>query len=130
MGIFSYAAIGITGAILAVTIKKTNPELAAAVSLATGLILMLGLCTSLFDIFKSLESISESNGISGEYLSIAAKACIVAYVTQFSAELCRDAGEGAVAVKIEMAGKITIVVMALPVVSSFINSISGLLGNI
>lgn len=130
MSIFSYAAIGITGAILAVTVKKTHPELAAAVSLATGLILMLGLCTSLADIFTTLKAVSESNGISGEYLSMAVKACIVAYVTQFSAELCKDAGESAVAVKIEMAGKITIVVMALPVVSAFINSISELLSNI
>lgn len=130
MSIFSYAAIGITGAILAVTVKKTHPELAAAVSLATGLILMLGLCTSLADIFTTLKAVSESNGISGEYLSTAVKACIVAYVSQFSAELCKDAGESAVAVKIEMAGKITIVVMALPVVSAFINSISELLSNI
>lgn len=130
MTIFSYAAIGITGAVLAVTIKKTHPEIATAVSLATGLILMLGLCTSLADIFKNLKSIADSNGISGEYLSAAVKACIVAYVTQFSAELCKDAGESAVAVKIEMAGKITIVLMALPVVSSFIGSISDLLNNI
>ena len=130
MNIFSYAAIGITGAILSVTIKKTHPEIAAVVSLAAGLALTLGLCTSLADIFNGLKSIADNSGINGEYLSVAVKVCTVAYVTQFTSELCRDAGESAIAVKIEMAGKITIVLMALPVVSAFIGSISELLNNI
>lgn len=130
MNIFSAAALGIVGVLLALTIKKIRPELALMISLATGLIIMIDVFKDLFTVFEQLKSIAEVNGIDGSYFAIAIKACVIAYVTQFSAELCKDAGEGAVGVKIEFAGKLAIVTMSLPVISGFLNSVSDLLGKI
>lgn len=130
MNIFTAAALGITGVLLAITLKSIRPELALAVSLATGLIIMLDLCTGIADIFSRLKDIALKNGINGAYLTIAVKACIIAYITQFSAELCKDAGENAVGVKIEFAGKLAIAAMSLPVISGFLEAVSELLGKI
>ena len=130
MNIFTAAALGITGVLLAITLKSIRPELALAVSLATGLIIMLDLCTGIADIFSRLKGIALKNGINGAYLTIAVKACIIAYITQFSAELCKDAGENAVGVKIEFAGKLAIAAMSMPVISGFLEAVSELLGRI
>ena len=130
MNIFATAALGITGVLLALTLKSIRPEIAIIISLATGLIIMLDLCSGIADIFSQLQAIAVNNGINGTYLTIAVKACVIAYVTQFCAELCKDAGENAVGVKIEFAGKLAIVAMSLPVISGFLDAVSVLLGKI
>ena len=55
------------------------------------------------------------------YFTAVLKITGIAYITEFGAEICRDAGEGAIAAKIEMAGKVIIVVLAIPVISSLID---------
>lgn len=130
MDIFATAALGLTGTLLAVTLKKIRPEIAMLISLATGIVIIIDLCTGIADIFLNLKKIASSNGIDGAYLSIALKACITAYITQFCAQLCADAGEGAVGVKVELAGKIAIVAMSMPIISGFLDAISKLLEGI
>lgn len=130
MDIFKIAVIGIVGALLALSLKSIRPEIAILISLATGIVILVDISTSLATVFKALGSIAEANGINAQYFKIAIKACIIAYITQFSSQLCKDAGESAIGVKIEFAGKISIVVMALPVVSGFLEAISDLLNRI
>jgi stage III sporulation protein AD len=130
MDITRLAVVGIIGALLALSLKSVRPEIAILISLATGIVILADISTSLVMIFKTLGNVAEANGINGQYFKIATKACIIAYITQFSSQLCKDAGEGAIGVKIEFAGKISIVVMALPVVSGFLEAISDLLGRI
>jgi stage III sporulation protein AD len=58
------------------------------------------------------------------YLNTILKIIGIAYVTEFGAQVCRDAGEGAVAGKIEFAGKIMIMVMAVPIIALVLQTIS------
>ena len=130
MSIFSVAALGIIGVLLALSLKSIRPEIALLISLTTGLVILLDVIKELSEIFESLKRIAENCGINGAYFKIAIKACIIAYITQFSSELCKDAGERAVGVKIEFAGKLAIVAMSMPVISGFLEAISNLLGRI
>ncbi len=130
MNIFALAALGIIGALLAIMLKNTRPELALLVSLATCILILLYAIKGLGNVFDQLTYIIEKSGINEKYFEIAVKACIIAYITQFASELCKDAGEGAIAVKLEMAGKISIVILAMPVISGFINIISELLDKV
>ncbi len=130
MDIFSVAAIGIIGAILSVTIKQTRPELSIMTSLATGVLLLLYTSNSLGNIINQFGEIVSKSGINEEYFKIAIKSCAIAYVTEFASALCKDAGENAIAVKTEFAGKITILILSLPIILSFLSSISALLDKI
>ncbi len=127
MDIFAVAALGITGMLMSITIKNTRPEISAAVSLATGIAILFYILDSLSGIFSEFSKLIESTGLDSKYFAVALKACVIAYITQFAAELCRDAGEGAVAVKVELAGKISIVVLSMPVISGFLKAMSSLL---
>ncbi len=130
MDIFSIAAIGIIGAILCVIIKETRPELAIMVSLATGIILFTYTSSALGDVLNQFGEIVSKSGVDNNYFKLAIKACAIAYITEFASALCKDAGENAIAVKTEFAGKITIVFLSLPVILSFLSSISDLLDKI
>ena len=112
MDIFSIAAIGIIGAVLAVTIKQTRPELSVMVSLVTCIVLLLYTSTSLGDILNQFNQIVSRSGIDANYFKIALKACAIAYITEFASALCKDAGENAIAIKTEFAGKISILLLS------------------
>ena len=47
----------------------------------------------------------------------------VAYLAEFGAQVCRDAGENSIAAKIEFAGKIIILIMAVPILMAVLESI-------
>ena len=130
MDIFSIAALGIIGAVLAVTVKQTRPELSVMVSLATCIALLLYTSSSLNEIINQINQIVSKSGIDANYFKIALKACAIAYVTEFASALCKDAGENAIAVKTEFAGKISILLLSVPIIFSFISSISDLLDKI
>lgn len=130
MDIFSIAALGIIGAILAVTVKQTRPELSVMVSLATCLVLLISTSTSLGEILNQFNQIVSKSGIDAEYFKISLKACAIAYVTEFASALCKDAGENAIAVKTQFAGKISILLLSIPIIFSFLSSISDLLDKI
>ncbi len=130
MNIFALAALGIIGTLLAVMLKNTRPEISLLVSLSACIIILLYAVNGLGSVFGQLTDIIEKSGINEKYFEVAVKACIIAYITQFASELCKDAGEGAIAVKLEMAGKVSIVILAMPVISGFINVISELLDKI
>jgi stage III sporulation protein AD len=55
------------------------------------------------------------------YFTSVLKITGIAYISEFGAEICRDAGEGAIASKIEMAGKVIIIALAIPVITSLID---------
>lgn len=130
MDIFAVSAIGIIGAILAITIKQTQPVMAILVSLATGIILIVYVSSSLGEIINSFNIIVLKSGIDPDFFKIALKACTIAYITEFASALCKDAGENAIAVKTEMAGKISILFLSMPILLSFISSVSELLDKI
>ena len=130
MNIFGVISLGLIGAVLALTIKSTRPEMAILVSLTTGIAIITVVAKDIIGVFKEINNIINQSGVNAKYFEIAVKASVIAYITQFASEMCKDAGEGAVAVKIEFAGKLSILVLSIPVISAFLNSISALLDRI
>ena len=130
MDIFAVCTIGIIGAILAITIKQTQPVISVLVSLSTGIILIFYVSSSISEIISSFNNIIFKSGINPDFFKLALKACSIAYITEFASALCKDAGENAIAVKTEMAGKISILFLSMPILLSFVSSISELLDKI
>ncbi|HBI03894.1 MAG TPA: stage III sporulation protein AD, partial [Paenibacillaceae bacterium] len=61
------------------------------------------------------------------YLDTILKIIGIAYIAEFGAQVTRDAGQGAIASKIELAGKVLIMVMAIPILSLIVETIVRLL---
>ncbi len=130
MNIFSVAALGIIGAVLAITVKQTRPELSILVSLGACIALLLYTLGMFSDILKAFDEFIAKTGLDESYLKLALKICAIAYITEFSASLCRDAGESAIASKTEFAGKISILFLTIPIIQNFLSSISDLIDKI
>lgn len=79
-------------------------------------------------VFDTLQTITASAGINSIYLGTVMKILGIAYLTELTAQICRDGGSTALALKIELAAKIAILVLAMPILLAIIESILQLLG--
>lgn len=126
MDIFKIVGIGIISLLLCVFIKNSRPEISVLVSLAATIIIFFYILPFLKQILLSLTGITELIGIESSYAEPVFKVIGIAYITQIGGDLCRDAGESAIATKIELAGKIAIVSLALPIAYKMISVIHGI----
>jgi len=123
MDIFQIAAIGIVGMILAIMIKRESPLFAILVSLAVALLIFLLIIPQLAGLVALIGSITSHLSSGREYVLVVVKIIGVAYVAEFGAQICQDAGEGAIGAKIELAGKVLIMGIAAPIVISLVEQV-------
>ena len=128
MNIVAIAGIAIVSAILAVMIKKYHQEYSIIISIAAGVIILFEIFSNISPAIRQINTLLSSAGLSAEYTVILFKSLGVCFLTQFAADSCRDAGESALASKVELAGKIAIVVLSLPLFEKIANTAVGLIG--
>ncbi|MBO4940981.1 MAG: stage III sporulation protein AD [Clostridia bacterium] len=119
MDIFKIVGLGIAAAILAVFLKNWRPEISVQISLAAAAIIFIAVMPYIKTLFSMFSDISNRVGVDAKYITLILKVIGIAYIAQFGAELCRDAGETSIASKIELFGKVIIVTLSMPLVYSF-----------
>ena len=115
------AAFCVTGALLAVVVKRGSPELALLVTLgaaAAGLLFLSGL---LEEVTAFLTALSDRGGVSHRLLTPLYKTVGIALVVKVGSELCRDAGEAALASVVETAGAVCALLVALPLLGAVVD---------
>ena len=120
MDIIQISALGITGTLLSVILKKYRPEFSVLCGIVTGMIIFSQVVGYFREIFSLTGEMISAAGVSNRYFTVLVKITSVACIAEIASELCRDAGENAIAVKIEMAGKIIIMLIAMPVIKGFL----------
>ena len=121
MDIFKIAGIGLAATVLAVFIKNQRPEFAIQISLLGAVVIFTLILPYLRTIVVMISDISDRIGIEPGYLKLVLKVMWIAYITQFASELCSDAGETSLASKIELAGKVIIMTLSMPVLYSLLD---------
>jgi len=120
--------LALAAVIVAVFLKESRMKVAALlVMLAAGALIFLRVLPSLSTLLAAFTTLAEQAGLQVEYLTLLLKIIGLAYLAEFGAQICRDAGEGAAALKIEFAAKVAILLLALPVIASVIRSVLALL---
>lgn len=118
------AVIGIIAVFLAMAIKNDRQEFAMLVILSASLII-LGLALSkIEDVLDVIHMVEGYLGDNSVYVNILLKMVGITYVAEFSSNLCRDAGFGAVGNQIEFFGKVLIIAVSVPVIKSLVQVIS------
>lgn len=113
-------ATGLIGGLLALTLRQQKPEIALLVSLVTSVIIAGIVMSGVGKLTNELAEIVSECGMNIKYFSVCIKAVGLAYISQFAAEILRDGGESAIASKVEAAGKVAILLLAMPVIISFL----------
>lgn len=127
MELIKIVAIGIIASILALTIKAWKPEISIQITIVAGIVLFLIAVSKLSILFDYFSVFAQNAGINNLYSGILLKVTGVAYITEFGAEICKDAGENSIASKIELAGRILIAVLAVPILGTLLELITGML---
>lgn len=115
--------IGLVATVLIIILRRQKPEIAVQVSIMTGVVIFMLLASRLSAVIDLLGEYADKAEIKPVYFSTILKITGIAYIAEFGAEICKDAGEGAIASKIELAGKVIIVVLAAPMITSLLDLI-------
>lgn len=123
MDIFQIAAIGILGTVLAVTVKPYRAEISILIGVGTGLLILFQIIGSVSGIFQEFYDLIARSGVDLSYFTLIVKIIGIAYITQLASEICKDAGQGSVALKVELAGKVMVMALTVPLISQFLQVI-------
>jgi stage III sporulation protein AD len=127
MDIARIVSAGIIVAVLAVALRRQGPEFSLVIALGGSLLILFMVLPRLGVALKLLERFAAEFDGETPYVDVVLKIIGVAYLAEFGAQICADAGETAVASKIELAGKILIMVIAAPVLLALLDVILGIL---
>lgn len=119
--------IGLIATFLILILKEQIPSLAFAISLVVGAIVFIFLIDQIQEIFQLLKKLASDANINLVYVETILKIIGIAYIAEFGAQITRDAGQSAIAAKIELAGKIIIITIAIPILKVIIETVLRLL---
>ena len=120
--------IGITGVFLALFLKQKKPEYAVCVSVGTGILLLFLVAERLRLVIENIRLIQSAISIQSAYIQVLLKIIGITYISEFAADICRDAGCAAVAGQIGVFAKLSILAVSMPIVSALLQTIQSFLG--
>lgn len=126
-GAVQIGAVGVTAALCALLLKKHTPELAFALALAAGCVLLSMALEWMEQLTGLLNELGDRAGLSPAVLSPVLKVTGIALVSRWAAELCRDAGEGGLAAFVETAASALALLVCVPLLKAVLSTITGLL---
>ena len=106
--------------IIIVILKQYKPEFAIYVSMIAGVLILVLSIQKLTGIINLLQSLANKTYINKSFLSILLKITGIAFITEFAVSICSDAGEKAIASKIEIGSKVIIIAMSIPIITSLL----------
>lgn len=123
MEIFKIIGIGLVATILIVIVKEARPEFAIFISLLTGVMIFSMIINELSYVIETLNTLSRRVNIEFAYFSTILRIIGMAYLVEFGAQISRDAGEEGIAMKIELGGKVLVMVLAIPILLALMEMI-------
>jgi stage III sporulation protein AD len=125
--IIQIVGLGLIATILIIVVREQKPLFAFLLAAFTGLFIFIFLIGKIDSVIKVLEDLANRSGIPSIYLKTILKIIGIAYIAEFGAQIVRDAGQDSIASRIEFAGKVLILVMAVPIISVIVETVIGLL---
>lgn len=127
MSIFKIVGFGIIAVSLVIILKNQKPELALMCVLASSIIMLLFIFDELKAVIELLNRLIDNSSIDKNFLKIILKIVGISYIVEFGRNICNDAGESSIANKIEIAGKVIIVSLSIPIVTSLVEIVSAVI---
>ena len=123
MDIVKIIGIGLIALIIIIIVRQYKPEFTLYVSLLAGALILFFMMDKIGGIINLLTTLSNKTAINNEFLTLLIKITGIAFLTEFAVSICKDTGESAIASKIDMGGKVIIVSMSIPIISSLLETV-------
>ena len=125
--IFKVLGICLVAALLSIVLKSKSLEFSVVISVFAGFLAAVILIKSISEPISQFKSLIEEYNLNNQYFKVAVKALGIGYITSFIADTCRDSGQTSLAAKAELAGKVAIFTLSLPLLLSILNIATGLI---
>ena len=116
----------VCAAIFALILRSVRKEVSMAASLAAGILISALALPRLQEVVQGITHISRAGGLSDPYFQQLLRVCGVSLLMDLAAQTCRDAGESGLAMKVELAGRITLIALSLPFMQALLTQILSL----
>ena len=123
MEIIKIIGIGLTSLVIIIILKQYKPEFTIYASIIAGLIILTLSLTQISGVINLLQDLANKANINSKFLGIILKITGIAILTEFAVSICQDSGESAIASKIDIGGKVIIITISLPIISSLLENI-------
>ncbi|ASS86522.1 stage III sporulation protein AD [Geobacillus stearothermophilus] len=127
MDILQIVGLGLVATFLVVLLQEQKSNLSFLLTVFVGCTIFLLLVDQISDILLTLREMAEGAHIQMVYLETMLKIIGIAYIAEFAAQISKDAGQGAIAAKIELGGKIVILALAVPILTAIIEAVISLI---
>jgi len=127
MNVMLIVGLGLVAAMLSIVLKQYKPEFGLYISLITGIIILLAIIRHIAPVLDAINTLTNAVSLDVAYGAALLKALAICYITQIAGDACRDSGETAIASKIEMGGKLAIVLVSLPLFKGIVEIVSELI---
>lgn len=127
MEIIKIIGIGLISLVIITIVKQYKPEFAMYISLMAGALILIIAFDKLSDIINLLRNLASRTSINGSFITLLLKITGIAILTEFAVSICKDAGENAIANKMDIGGKIMIVAVSVPIISSLLETVTKVL---
>jgi stage III sporulation protein AD len=123
MEVLQVVSFAILAGVLIIIVRKQSDSIGFLLILFTGIVVFLYLIPYIGNIFRLLTDLTTKANIDYMYVGTILKIIGIAYIAEFGAQIVKDAGLGSIASKIELAGKLIILVLAIPILTAVIETI-------
>lgn len=127
MEIIKIIGIGLIALIMIIMVKQYKPEFTVYISILAGVLILTFLLPKIEGIIQLLQNVSQKASMNNQFLILLLKMTGITFLTEFAVSICKDSGESAIASKIELGGKVIIIAMSIPIISSLLEMILKLL---
>lgn len=127
MDILKICGIGFVATVFGIYFKSTKGEYSLYISIVAGIVVFACLVGKLEGIIEAIQRIKGYTTTANGYIGVLIKVVGITYIADFSANICKDAGYGALGNQIEIFAKITIMSLSIPIIETLIDCISGIL---
>ena len=125
--LYKIVGIALVTVIATLIVRPVRPDFAVFISVVGGVIILFMLAGYIADIFDIFSKIFTFTNVNASLYKIILKIIGVGYLVEFTASLCVDTGNGSLGDKVLLGGKIVILVMALPIITSILEIVMELL---
>lgn len=126
MDALKIAGISVCAAMMGMILRRLRPEAGAALSLGAGALMLLALLPGIRQAISGVMELGQMGGLPQGYMAQLLKVGGISLLMDFAAQTCRDAGENGLAMKAELAGRVMLILLALPFMQALLTQILSL----
>ena len=127
MNILGFCGCAVVVCVLLVLLRQYSPDIAVCAAVASGAVMLVYLLRQLAPIIAQLNALISAGGIAQESIAVIVKVLGISLAAQLAADICRDAGQSALAAKVDIAGRAAILLVTLPLLAQVLSIAQGII---